>query len=152
MDRKLQADLERDEGRVLTAYKDTNGFWTIGVGHLLGAHARMTAITDNECNALLEWDVRAAIAVACRVFSVDSIVFGDGPNAVRGRAIVNMTFNRGETRMKNSTTITPAIKKGLATDDWAGITAIILVTPWAKQVGKRANRLAAMLETGNEPV
>ena len=29
----LRADLQRDEGYRLSAYQDTGGVWTIGVGH-----------------------------------------------------------------------------------------------------------------------
>jgi lysozyme len=155
---KLKAELARDEGRKLTAYKDTNGYWTIGVGHLLGTSPRMSNITDAECDALLDMDIDVAVAVCRRVFDT-----GIGMNAdmwhilddVRQRALVNMAFNRGEGRMQTSTTITPAIRTALVeTYDpvgrWKAVSNAIIASPWASQIGARATRLAKMLETGQE--
>lgn len=147
----LKAQLERDEGRLLTAYKDTAGYWTIGVGHLLGPHARMTVIRDDECDALLARDVEDSITALTRVFG-DDVRNLDAP---RFRAMVNMAFNRGERHMRDSTTITPAIKYALhgvplLTDDWKPVSDAILASPWAKQIGARAVRLAKQFETGSD--
>ncbi len=155
MDSELRDELVRDEGLRLKAYKDTNGFWTIGVGHLLGSTPRMTEITKDEAFALLVTDVEEAEAALQNVF-------GDIPNCncghhlcdperVRYRALVNMAFNRGEKHMRESTTITPAIKTALQTGKWAPVSTAIMASPWAKQIGARANRLAQMLETGIAP-
>ena len=159
MDR-LREELSRDEGRRLSAYRDSAGFWTIGVGHLLGpgTQPRMSAITDAECDALLDYDIKVAEAAARRVFDV-----GIGINAnmwvlldnVRQRALVNMAFNRGEKHMSESTTITPAIRYALVAtfnqeDAWEKVAAAILASPWAAQIGARATRLATMLQTGQE--
>jgi lysozyme len=144
---KLRNELARDEGRRLLAYEDTNGFWTIGVGHLLGSECRMTKITDDECDALLNADITEAeeLVKSCvpLYFLLDD---------VRQRALVNMAFNRGH-HMCTSTTITPAIVRAARggttqTEDWSAVAAAILKSPWAAQIGDRAKRLAYMLETG----
>lgn len=149
----LKAQLERDEGRRLKAYRDTStlmagGLWTIGVGHLLGGSPRMSSITDDECDALLEMDVAIAIKSLGRVFG-DSLAKLDAP---RMRAMVNMMFNRGEGRVKDSTTITPAIRRALASDftaqAWVEVAKAIRASEWAKQIKDRGERLAKQFETG----
>lgn len=148
-DTKLKAELARDEDRRLTAYRDSNGYWTIGVGHLLGASPRMSSITDDECDALLEGDIKIAERGLVLVFGQMNGGAGCGP--VRYRAMVNMMFNRGLERVRQSSTITPAIKVALATgseESWKKVADAIRVSPWAKQIKARAERLAVMLETG----
>jgi lysozyme len=142
---KIRNDLVRDEGMRTIAYKDSLGWWTIGVGHLLGNRARMTEITPQEVDALLDYDVNGALVSVERIFSVANL------DEVRLRALVNMTFNRGEDRMRKSSAITPAIQAALAgTGEWKAVSDAILVSPWAVQVGARAKRLAKMFETGED--
>jgi lysozyme len=155
MDTFLKQQLERDEGRRLLAYKDSAGYWTIGVGHLLGTSPRMSTITDAECDALLIADVEEAIRSLSKVFGPVEIARCTAP---RWRALVNMMFNRGLEHVQNSTTITPAIKTALnvmafkpyADAEWKAVSDAILVSPWAKQIGARALRLAKQFEKGED--
>jgi lysozyme len=143
---KLKADLRRDEGVRFDAYKDTNNFWTIGVGHLLGSSPRMSDITPEECDALLDVDINEAEHEARDIFPRF-----DEMSEPRQRAIVNMVFNRGPKRVRDSSTITPAILKASesgSVEDWAAITAAIAASPWAKQVGDRATRIGNVLANG----
>lgn len=143
---KLRNELIRDEGLRYTAYKDTNGYYTIGIGHLLGTFPRMTTITLSEVYALYRSDVDTALAIVKQLF----ITF-DSLDDVRQRALVNMVFNRGSRRMSTSTTITPAIKiasQSNNAEDWKKVKLAINKSEWASQVGVRASRLANMLETG----
>jgi len=152
----LKAQLERDEGRKLVAYRDSAGYWTIGVGHLLGTSPRMSSITDEECDALLRADVEEAIRSLSNVFGEKEILLG--LNQPRMRAMVNMMFNRGEGRVRSSTTITPAIKRALGimqtqpqnTEVWKAVSDAILASPWAAQIKSRGNRLAKQFETGED--
>jgi len=154
---KLHNDLVRDEGCRLAAYKDTKGMWTIGVGHLLGpdtgAAPRMSFITYEEAMALLDWDLQWAIKLVNDLFpQTEWESFSD----VRYRALINMAFNRGEKNMRESTTITPAILAACqetVTDSpkWNAVSTAILTSPWGKQIGRRAERLAFMLATGKDP-
>lgn len=144
---KLKHEMESDEGRMLTAYRDSKGFWTIGVGHLLGSSPRMSSITDDECDALYQWDIGWAEQLARTV-----VPQFDELADVRQRALVNMAFNRGD-HLVHSTTILPAIKKAAASkleSDWTLLPGIIAASPWAKQVGARAVRLGRMLSTGTD--
>lgn len=139
---RLHQELIRDEGIVLNAYKDSQGFWTIGIGHLLGNEKRMITITPNESVALLQIDIQVALGVA-----KDSIPKFDTLDDVRQRALVNMAFNRGN-HMKTSSTLTPAINKAIDANDWSLIEAAGINSQWAQQVGNRAKRLLHMLTTG----
>lgn len=169
MTQRLRDELKRDEGVRKEAYLDTNGFWTIGVGHLLGRqtfsgarHAdgrpvnpepRMLWITDAEVDALLDADLQVAAHAVMSVFNLATIDIGDSFAGVRGRALINMAFNRGETNMRNSSTITPAIKDALAAGvghdiAWNKVGEAIRRSPWGKQIGQRAERLARAFESG----
>lgn len=150
----LYLDLVRDEGKKLVSYQDTKGFWTIGVGHLLGKTRRMTEITEEECQALFAADAAEAELVARRV--LDSSDTWHLLDWVRERALINIAFNRGETNMRNSTTITPAIRTAMAStfnqdEAWKAVAQAIVASPWADVIGARAGRLAYMLETGKDP-
>jgi lysozyme len=151
----LRAQLSRDEGRVLETYRDKNGHWTVGVGHLVQldpdrkiAVPRITRITDAECDAFLVADVEVATAALGRVlgFALSRV---DPP---RFRALVNMMFNRGEERVRESTTITPCIKTALVADfpsgAWAMVGEAILASEWGQQIGDRGKRLAEQFRTG----
>jgi lysozyme len=143
----LRAQLVRDEGLRLKAYRDTNGFWTIGVGHLLGKSdvPRVAEITEREAYAWLADDLTEAEDICHRLFPYWVLI-----DAPRQRALLNMAFNRGN-HMVESTTITPALQRALVGPigaDWASVTAAIKASPWAAQVKDRATRLAKQLETG----
>lgn len=160
MDQILRSELVRDEGHRLVAYPDSNGFWTIGIGHLIGPVVkgddglvdppRIREITDAECDALFEADVAVAVEALYRVFGHD-LVFSPDLSHNRWRALVNMAFNRGEKHMRESTNITPAIKCALQTrmgSNWDLVSIAIKASPWAKQIGARADRIADALEKG----
>lgn len=141
---KLRQELTRDEGRHLTAYRDSLGFWTIGVGHLLGDSPRMSTITEEECDALLNVDIAEAEAAARRLLpEFDRI------SDPQQRAFVNMVLNRGEDRVRNSSRIFPAIlaaSEQRTPEAWAKVRQAMSGTQWAGQVGKRADRLATLFE------
>jgi lysozyme len=139
MDRqKLKEELKRDEGIRLEAYLDSVGIWTIGVGHMLGPK-RMTQITPDECEALLDYDISLAASRATMIVNVAFTPEDD----VRFRAVVNMSFNLGD-RLKG-------FKKFLAAyniKDWDTAAREMMDSKWARQVGPRAVRLRDMILEG----
>ena len=137
---KLKEELIRDEGLRLEVYKDSLGFWTIGVGHLLGETPRMSRITLPEAHALLEADIKAAEMTARRLAgSVEQ-------DEVRWRVLVNMAFNLGEKLGQFKRFL-----GALSVADWPNASAYMLQSLWAKQVGARAVRLSNMMKTGIAP-
>lgn len=138
---RLKQDLIRDEGLRLEAYKDSVGLWTIGVGHLLGTEPRMTKITNIEAMALLDADIVDAEHV------LDGwIPLWANLDGVRQRALLNFCFNLGNRVLQFVNTRNYLLKQ-----DWDGAANNMLMSKWADQVGARAKRLAAMLETGKDP-
>jgi len=135
----LRAELARDEGLRLQAYKDSLGFWTIGYGHLLGSTPRMQVITTDEADALLEMDIDTAMALTG--FLAPGLIASED---ARARAVTNMAFNLG---MKLA-----GFKKFLAavhSDNWPVAAAEMMDSLWAKQVGVRAARLYDMMLKGD---
>lgn len=133
----LKTELVRDEGLRLAAYKDSLGFWTIGVGHLLGSKPRMSEVTVSEAYALLEDDMDEAETRAKRFIGDTEL------DEVRMRAVVNMAFNLGA-KLYDFEGFQAALKAG----DWEKAGAEMADSRWATQVGPRALRLRAMIETG----
>jgi lysozyme len=148
---KLRAELVRDEGKRLVAYKDSVGLWTIGVGHLLGTAMRMDHITEEECTALLDADIRDAEKVVWSLVPESKQWSGaDGPgyNEVRYRVLVNMAFNLGPTRLAGFKKFIISVNA----KQWEQAADQMMQSKWATQVGARAGRLRDMMRTGKEPV
>jgi lysozyme len=137
----LRKEIQRDEGVKLVCYKDSLGFWTIGCGHLLGGSPRMSNITEDEMLALLTWDLQTAEAGARRL-----VPGFDALTDEQQRALVNMTFNRGEQRMRDSSKILPAILAASNGGDWHEVRGAIAGSQWASQVGERATRIAEQFD------
>lgn len=149
MDQTLRDELTRDEGLRLESYQDTVGFWTIGVGHLLGSERRMLRITQFEAEALLAADVQEAERIVFSLLpalgALRGMSFEDWMRVepVRYRALVNMAFNLGSRlgQFKNTLALVLA-------EDWQTAAISMLMSKWAKQVGQRAVRLSEMVRTG----
>ena len=135
----LEKELIRDEGKHLEAYQDSLGYWTIGIGHLLGRERRMTTITERECSALFSSDLLIAEMDAIRIVPGFSLL-----NEVRQRALVNMAFNLGGSRLHEFRHFLAA----MADQSWVKAGAEMMDSRWATQVGNRAKRLEHMVRTG----
>jgi len=136
---KLKQELIRDEGIRFEVYKDTVGLYTIGVGHLLGAEQRMTRITQREAEALLMVDIEDALAIVRKLVPRIDLI-GES----RQRALCNMAFNLGS-RLAGFIHFIGSVNKG----DWKTAAVEMLQSKWARQVGKRAERLRDMILTGD---
>lgn len=131
----LKAELVRDEGLRLKAYRDTVGKLTIGVGHNLddvgiSYAAAMQMLEDDildvmgQMNSKLEWWATLDDA--------------------RQRALANMAFNLGINGLLGFHHMLAAAKAG----DFEEAANQMLSSKWAQQVGARAVRLAQMMRTG----
>src|SRR5689334_9191319 len=77
------------EGEVLHCYPDSEGFHTIGCGHLIDAR-KGGAIPQRVSRELFDDDINIATARSRMAFS-----WFDGLDPVRQDAIVNLVFNLG---------------------------------------------------------
>ncbi len=135
---QLITDLVRDEGEVLHAYKDSLGYWTIGVGRLIDAR-KSGGITRAESRFLLANDIADKIAGLD-----EAIPWWTELDSARRRVIVNMAFNLGIAGLLGFRATLAAIKRG----DYVQAAENMLDSKWARQVGARAKRLAELMREG----
>jgi lysozyme len=159
---KLTKELIRDEGLRLKPYKDSLGFLTIGVGRcldkiglsseeavwLFNADQRriwrglQDGISEAEAAMLLQNDVEREWGALRKHHPwVDQL------DEVRQRVLANMAFNLGVDAPGHLLTFT-SVLEAIRTGRYADAAALMQKTLWAKQVGDRAVRLAAMMLQG----
>ncbi len=95
------------------AYQDKNGNWTIGVGHLIkpdemAKYKDATLSKAQVCNLLAE-DLQVRVKNLKAILGADT--YEKMPIELRD-AVMDFTFNRGETTIKNHPGFVDAIKKG----------------------------------------
>ena len=126
----------RDEGgMLLKAYRDSEGIWTIGVGHNLEARPipRAAGIIIFEVDlADTILDVDRALPWAARL------------DECRRAVLINMAFNLGIHGLLDFRRMLAAVQAA----DWPLASKEMLDSKWATQVGGRALRLAQQMETG----
>jgi len=136
-DPELRAQLVDHEGLRLKPYMDTVGKLTIGVGRNLTD----VGISPNEAMVLLSNDLDHAIA------DLRTFPWFDGLSRVRQRALIDMRLNLGPRGFRTFTNTIAHIAAGRYTSAAAGMRA----SKWARQTGRRARRLAIMMETNTDP-
>jgi lysozyme len=132
----LREQLIRHEGLRLRPYRCSAGKWTIGVGRNLEDHG----ITAPEAMALLDHDIEECLA-DLRQWGWFLLL-----DPVRQRALIDMRFNLGPSRLRGFKKFLNAMGQG----DWARAYDEMLHSAWATQVGGRAMRLARMVRDGVE--
>ena len=133
-----ERELIRDEGCVLTAYKDSRGFLTIGVGRFIDVGG---GISKDEAFYLLRNDMTRVLSECRQAFP-----WFEGLDEVRQRAIASMAFNLGLSKLKQFTNTLAAVARG----DYAQAADGMLKSLWARQVKGRAVRLATMMRDGRD--
>lgn len=125
------------EGMELEVYEDSLGIPTIGIGRNLVDRG----ITEDEARFLCNNDIdiveRELVAEFPIVAELDSI---------RQRVLIDMAFNVGVPRLTGFRKMWAAIHCG----DYAEAAVEMMDSKWARQVGRRAERLSLMMETGVE--
>lgn len=148
----LKTELIRDEGLRLTAYRDTLGYLTIGVGRNLDANplttteievvkhdARTKPISRGASAYLLDADVARTMSALDR-----ALPWWRTLDEVRRRALVNMCFNLGVQKLIGFKETLGWLKQG----HYTAAAECMLDSKWSAQVGNRATRLAHMIRTG----
>lgn len=133
----LIADLKSDEGFVAHGYRDSLGHLTIGYGRLID-QAMGGGISQEEATYLLRRDVRRCVT------EFDSLLGHVPMNPARKSALVNMLFNLGKPKFRGFKKMLAAIED----ENWEKAAAEALDSKWANQTGRRAQRLAAQIESG----
>jgi lysozyme len=140
----IQDQLIRDEGVRLFKYRDTRGFWTIGVGHNLDA------------NPLPSYDISAGIslALAKQILNDDLArltpqLFGRLPwlrslDPVRRGVFQNMDFNMGVGGVLEFHHDLADTQAG----NYVQAAADMKNSAWYGQVGARAERLVQQMISG----
>lgn len=141
---KLRAELTRDEGKKPHVYPDSLGFWTIGIGHLVDKR-KGGRISEAAIQFIFEEDLAEKAADLDR-----ELPWWRTLSDARQRVLLNMTFNLGIGSRKPAKGLLAfhntlaAIREGR----WNAAAAGMLDSLWARQVGPRAERLAAMMRQG----
>lgn len=160
----LRAELKRDEGNMLKAYKDTLGLWSIGVGRNLmrkntdgtiGISKSETAslkitqasciakgITQAQCDALLDNDIDEIVRL------LDAkLPWWRQLDPVRQRVMVNLGMMGIGSKTSGLLSFVNTLE-AIRTGRWEDAAKGLLASKYAKQVGKRADRLANLLRLG----
>ena len=119
--------IEQWEGRKYTAYRCSEGYLTIGVGHRI--HKDIGELTDKEIDRFLLNDTLTAIRAAKETVSS----FDEQPKIIR-LVLVDMAFNlgkRGLSRFKN--TINACNAK-----DYVLMSKEMIDSKWFRQTGVRS--------------
>ena len=135
----LKRQLVEHEGNLRFPYKDKVGKLTIGVGRNLTD----VGVTEAEAFMLLDNDIAVAKADLDRV-----LPWWTEMNDVRQRVLCDLGFNMGIARLRKFVRTLASMEAG----NYKLAAKQMLESKWAGQVGKRAQRLARMMSTGEDVV
>lgn len=137
--RKLIEQLKLHEGVRSHPYDCPAGYLTIGVGRNISETG--LGLSDDEIDYLLRNDIERCYQ------ELDRLSWFMDLDTVRQEALVNMCFNLGFPRLMKFAKMMGAMAEG----KYALAAAEALDSKWARQVGKRAQDIAHMLEFGEYP-
>lgn len=138
MKSELIKQLRRDEGEVLTAYQDSLGFWTLGIGRLIDKR-KGGGITSEEASYLLNNDIDRCHAELLRNAPWMALL-----DHARLGVMLNMSFQLGVAGLLGFKNTLAMVRRG----DYEGASTGMLNSLWARQTPERAKRLANQMRTG----
>lgn len=142
--------LRYDEGEKLELYLDTEGYWTIGIGHLVTKNPLKAEairilgsdkITKEQSEKMFNEDVQDALR-AIKNSTLNRTY--QSLDKVRQDALVNMVFQLGLKGVQNFKNMI----KALDAKNFALAAKEALDSRWARQTPKRAYRVSEVLRTG----
>ena len=142
---KLTAQIKESEGYRLTAYRCTAGALTIGYGHncdaspVAGVYDVGDFIMPAQAEKLLESDLATSVWAVRQNFP-----WVTGLEPARQAVLYDMAFNMGIRGLSTFVNTLRMVREG----DYAGAARNMLLSKWARQVGKRAVRLSRQMTTG----
>nr|5XSZ_A Chain A, Lysophosphatidic acid receptor 6a,Endolysin,Lysophosphatidic acid receptor 6a [synthetic construct] len=150
--------LRIDNGLRLKIYKNTEGYYTIGIGHLLTKSPSLNAakseldkaigrntngvITKDEAEKLFNQDVDAAVRGILRNAKLKPVY--DSLDAVRRAALINMVFQMGETGVAGFTNSLRMLQQ----KRWDEAAVNLAKSRWYNQTPNRAKRVITTFRTG----
>lgn len=134
----LREQLETDEGIKDFAYQDSEGYWTIGIGHLIDKR-KGGKVSEAVIQLMFDEDVTHAEAAALRLVPTFETL-SDARKAV----LCNMAFQLGERGLGGFHDMLHAVAEGR----WDDAAAEMLASTWASQTPARAIRLAHAMREG----
>jgi len=146
---KLMAEIKRHEGEVLEVYKDSLGYLTFGVGHLIkdsdDEHGQPvgTPVSQERVDDVYDYDFDKHLDETIHLFeSKGGEDFYALPENIQ-HVLVNMTFNLGGTRFSKFNNMW----KGVVSADWEKVAVEMQDSKWFGQVGRRSVELQEMVRS-----
>jgi lysozyme len=135
---KLIEMLKRHEGVETHAYKCSASKITVGVGRNIDPEGGL-GLSEDEVDYLLQNDIE-------RIISELDFQYGwfSDLNADRKDAMIDISFNLGQTRLRKFEKALTAMSKG----EWDTAADEFMDSKWSKQVGNRAKELTAIIRIG----
>jgi len=141
--KKLQKDLETDEGVVYKVYKDHLDYPTFGIGHLIlksdpeYGQDEGTPVSEERVAEAFEKDCQSVLS-DCTILYDSFYTFPEEVQLI----LANQMFNMGLTRLSKFKNYNKAINVG----DWKQAAIEGRDSLWYRQVTNRAERLMRRLE------
>lgn len=132
--------LLRDEGFRRSAYTDSLGFWTVGIGRCVDAR-KGGGISQSEAFLLLRNDLSTKSAALDA-----SIPWWKALDPVRRAVLLSMAFQMGAAGLLGFRNTLQAVREGR----WSDASTLMMTSKWATQAPLRASRLADAMRTGSE--
>ena len=136
---RLKKQIKLNEGIRKTAYQDTLGNWTIGVGHLIKLpdeeYLIDAKLNDLEVDQIFITDLNQAIDDARKFIDANSI-----PDEAF-EVVVDMAFNLGLPKLLKFKNFQQALRE----KDFVKASEEMLDSRWAKQLPNRSKRLSEIM-------
>ncbi|ARW57549.1 lysozyme murein hydrolase [Serratia phage X20] len=150
--------LRIDEGYDSKIYKDTEGYWTIGIGHLLTknpslsvAKAELDKLVGRSCNGQITQDEAESIFAkdvekAVKGIQGNSVLkpVYDSLDEIRRAALINMVFQMGVAGVAGFTNSMRMLKE----KRWDEAAVNLAKSRWYNQTTNRAKRVISTFKTG----
>lgn len=136
---RLRQQLVAEEGRRNASYLDTEGLWTIGIGHHDDKIGPGMIWNDAMVDAVFAEDVAEKVAQIQK-----ALPWFDKIDDVRQAVLVEMCFQMGLNGLLGFTHTLGAFRD----QRWNDAAGGMLASKWAKQTPKRAMRMARQVEVG----
>lgn len=134
----IYEQLREDEGERLTAYQDTEGYWTIGIGVLIDAR-KGVGITKEESTFLFNRRLNAKAQELQSKYPQFAQL-----DDVRQGVLLNMSYQLGV----NGVLAFKKMLSAINAHDWDEAARQMKDSKWYRQTTNRAERLIKQMQTG----